>query len=250
MTEKKQGNAAGKNKTNDPLEDLMKLALDAVGGDEDETTGGLAEVEEEEIEEEIDVEEDEESPAPKQPAAAKPSSVVPLQQELMKYKAKSDTYYKQLLQMAADFDNFRKRAAADRQRITETANEKMFSELLPILDDFDRAVLHVSDKYKEDPTFKGVEMIHHRLFELVQRFGLKRFSAVGKTFDPNYHQAVSVKETSETPPDTVIEEYQPGYLYNTNLIRPAMVIVARALSNQKSSDNNNKEELTDSTSED
>ena len=246
--QKKNGHQTGTAKASDPLADLMEQALQAVGGDDAEDIGGLADIEEEEI----DVEDDEAATDAPETAAGsshKTASVVPLQQELMKYKTKADTYYKQLLQMAADFDNFRKRAANDRQRLMETANEKIFSELLPILDDFDRALTHVSDKVHEDPTFKGMEMIQQRLTDLVQRFGLKRFSAVGKTFDPNYHQAVSVKETDEVPADTVIEEYQPGYLYNTNLIRPAMVIVARPLPSENSSATP-AEELTDVVPED
>jgi len=207
-------------------------------GEEDPDTGGLAEL----PEEVIDIGDDgrpvpEHAPAPeaapettpKAPPPAHGAAPIPpeVAAKMLEYKDKAEGYYNQLVRMAADFDNFRKRAVQDRQKYAQMANESFFTELLPIMDDFERALGYINNKYPDDPAMQGMAMIQGRLNEVLTRFGLRRFVSVGKKFDPNYHQAVTVRESDQMEPETVMEEYQPGYLFHERLLRPAMVIVSR-----------------------
>jgi molecular chaperone GrpE len=128
-----------------------------------------------------------------------------------------------LLRTLADFDNFRRRAERDRSEYLRFAAMEMVRDLLPILDDFRRAVkVETADKVYA----KGIELIDQRLFETLKKAGLEPMEAAGKQFDPNLHQAVDRVETDEVPDQTVLEEYQSGYNFKGKLLRPAMVKVA------------------------
>ena len=128
-----------------------------------------------------------------------------------------------LLRTLADFDNYRKRAERDRIEYPQFAAMEMVRALIPILDDFRRAVkVETADKEYA----KGIELIDQRLFEILKKAGLEPIEAAGKTFDPNLHQAVGIVQSEEYPDQTVLEEYQSGYNFKGKLLRPAMVKVA------------------------
>lgn len=127
------------------------------------------------------------------------------------------------LRVAADFDNYRRRAERDRSEYVQFAAMDVVRALLPILDDFRRA-MQVETADKEYA--KGIELIAQRLFESLKKAGLEPIEAAGKPFDPNVHQAVDKVETEELPDHTVLEEYQSGYNFKGKLLRPAMVKVA------------------------
>jgi molecular chaperone GrpE len=128
-----------------------------------------------------------------------------------------------LLRALADFDNFRRRAERDRSEYVQFAAMEMVRDLIPILDDFRRAVkVETADKEYA----KGVELIDQRLFETLKKAGLEPIEAAGKLFDPNLHQAVDRVQSEEWPDQTVLEEYQSGYNFKGKLLRPAMVKVA------------------------
>ena len=128
-----------------------------------------------------------------------------------------------LLRALADFDNFRRRAARDRSEYVQFAAMEMVRDLIPILDDFRRAVkAETADKEYA----KGIELIHQRLFETLKKAGLEPIEAAGQPFDPNLHQAVDRVRSEELPDQTVLEEYQSGYNFKGKLLRPAMVKVA------------------------
>jgi molecular chaperone GrpE len=128
-----------------------------------------------------------------------------------------------LLRAMAEFDNFRRRAARDRSEYVQFAATEMVRDLIPILDDFRRA-LKVETADKEYA--KGIELIDQRLFETLKKAGLEPIEAAGKPFDPNLHQAVDRVQSEELPDQTVLEEYQSGYNFKGKLLRPAMVKVA------------------------
>jgi molecular chaperone GrpE len=128
-----------------------------------------------------------------------------------------------LLRALADFDNFRRRAERDRSEYVQFAAMEMVRDLIPILDDFRRA-LKVETADKEYA--KGIELIAQRLFETLKKAGLEPIEAAGKQFDPNLHQAVDRVQSEELPDQTVLEEYQSGYNFKGKLMRPAMVKVA------------------------
>ena len=128
-----------------------------------------------------------------------------------------------LLRALADFDNFRRRAERDRSEYVQFAAMEMVRDLIPILDDFRRAVrVETADKEYA----KGIELIDQRLFETLKKAGLEPIEAAGKLFDPNLHQAVDRVQSEEWPDQTVLEEYQSGYNFKGKLLRPAMVKVA------------------------
>jgi molecular chaperone GrpE len=128
-----------------------------------------------------------------------------------------------LLRRQAEFDNFRRRAERDRADVLEYANTETVRSILPILDDFERA-LKVESTGKEYA--RGMELIYQRLSDALKKLGLEPISAKGLKFDPNLHHAVDMLETDDVDDHTVLDEYQPGYNFRGRLLRPAMVKVA------------------------
>jgi molecular chaperone GrpE len=128
-----------------------------------------------------------------------------------------------LLRRQAEFDNFRRRAERDRADVLEYANTETVRSIVPILDDFERA-LKVESTGKEFA--RGMELIYQRLSEALKKLGLEPISAKGLKFDPNLHHAVDMLETDDVDDHTVLDEYQPGYNFRGRLLRPAMVKVA------------------------
>ena len=131
------------------------------------------------------------------------------------------------LRAAAEFDNARKRAAREREEYTRYANESLIRELLPVLDNFDRALAAA----RSEPAAAlgaGVELIQRELLRVLEKFGVTPFSSVGQPFDPDRHEAIARVNTSEHPEMTVVGETARGYLLNGRVLRPAMVTVAMA----------------------
>lgn len=130
----------------------------------------------------------------------------------------------QLLRRRADFENYRKRTERERFQVTEYAAMSIVRELLPVLDDLQRAIAASSEA--EDEFHNGVRLIARQFQETLERFGLKPIESVGQPFDPNLHQAVDRVVTAEYPDQTILEEWQRGYMFKDRLLRPAMVKVA------------------------
>jgi len=128
-----------------------------------------------------------------------------------------------LLRRQADFDNFRKRAERDRSDFLQYAGMEFAREILPIVDDFDRAL---KVETADASYAKGVELINARMHETLKKMGLEPMDTLGKTFDPNLHQAVERVETDEAEDQTILAEFQKGYTFKGKLLRPAMVKVA------------------------
>ena len=128
-----------------------------------------------------------------------------------------------LLRLQAEFDNFRRRAEREKTDVLEYANTETVRGILPILDDFERA-LKVECSGKEYA--RGMELIYQRLSDSLKKLGLEPISAKDQKFDPNYHHAVDMVETDQVEDHTVLEEYQRGYNFRGRLLRPAMVKVA------------------------
>ena len=128
-----------------------------------------------------------------------------------------------LLRAQAEFQNFRKRSDKDRLEFSEYASQEAVRALLPVLDDFERA-LKVESAGQEFS--RGIGLIYQRLFESLKKLGLEPLASTGQPFDPNVHHAVEMVETDEAADHTVLEEYQRGYNFKGRLLRPAMVKVA------------------------
>jgi len=133
------------------------------------------------------------------------------------------------LRLAAEFDNFRRRNLKERQDLHNYANESLVKELLPAVDNLERAVVHgrkEEQRADSENLLQGVELTYRSLVQILGRFGVVEIEAEGKPFDPQVHEAVRRVATNEHAPGTVLEVYQKGYLLKDRLLRPAMVAVA------------------------
>jgi molecular chaperone GrpE len=137
--------------------------------------------------------------------------------------AEKDELHDRMLRARAEFDNARRRADRERSDFLQFAAMDLVREILPVLDDFERA-LQVDTADREYA--KGVELIYQRLFDTLKKLGLEPIEAQGKPFDPNLHQAVERVDTEEAEDQTVLGEFQKGYNFKGKLLRPAMVRVA------------------------
>ena len=152
--------------------------------------------------------------------------ILTLEAELTQAKAKADEHYDQLLRLQADFDNFRKRTQKEKTELIKYASERLVSELLPVLDNFERATSSAQCNADFTAFSQGVEMILRQLQTALGKEGLKAMEAVGQPFDPNLHDAVLRVESDEHPENTVVEELQKGYFLNEKVLRPCMVKVS------------------------
>ena len=144
-----------------------------------------------------------------------------------KATAERDRMREQLLRIAADFDNFRKRSRKEIEEVRRRSIEDTLREVLPIIDNLERAAEASSDAKDVDAVAEGVSMVLRGFEEVAQRLGLKRVKSIGQLFDPNLHDAMQQQETDEHPPGTIVAEVVPGYELGERLLRPAMVVVAR-----------------------
>lgn len=130
-----------------------------------------------------------------------------------------------LLRRQADFDNYRKRIERERGDDAKRAIARVIEALLPIIDSFEQALaVHREPKYANYQ--KGFELIHKQLLDNVTKLGVERIDPVGKPFDPHTHQAMDRTETREHADGAILQVYQPGYVFNGRVLRPAMVRVA------------------------
>ena len=134
--------------------------------------------------------------------------------------APDDSY----LRLAADFDNYRKRVARESAELSRRANERLLNELLPVLDDLERA-LEAAVEHEEAKLEEGVRLVHRSLLGLVERHGLKEIETVG-TFDPHIHEALLAQPGEGAEEGTVLQVLQKGYTLGDRVLRPARVIVA------------------------
>jgi molecular chaperone GrpE len=157
-------------------------------------------------------------------------------QELQAQAAKADEYRDQLLRTAADLDNYKKRAAREKQEAIKFANESLVAKLIPVLDNFDMALAAVTNAQNEtdqSPTgtsslHQGIAMIQQQLRQALADAGLEEINATGQPFDPNYHEAVSQQESAAVPEGHVLQQLRKGFKLRDRLLRPATVVVAKA----------------------
>jgi molecular chaperone GrpE len=138
-----------------------------------------------------------------------------------------DEYYDLLLRTRAEFDNYRKRVERERLEIMETAASDLLRNLLPVVDDLERALAAPAEPSgSAEPYRRGVELIHRQLLDVLRQHGVKPIDALGADFDPRLHQAVTHEPVPGHRDGEVIEEYRRGYTVGSRLLRPSMVKVA------------------------
>ena len=139
-------------------------------------------------------------------------------------QAMIDDLNDRLVRQAADLENFRKRSQREKDEARQFANQGLLEKLLPVLDNFEMALAAAE---QADPAIRdGVQMIYDQLLGVLKESGVEAVDAVGETFDPNLHEAISQQHTDEAPEGTVLQQVQRGYKLNDRLVRPARVIVA------------------------
>lgn len=151
-----------------------------------------------------------------------------LDQQLAEAKAQAAEYLDQWRRSAADFANYRKRTEREREEITLFSNAALLSRLLPVLDDFDRAMAALPAELQHFTWVEGITLIDRKLRMVLESEGLKPIEAVGKPFDPEWHEAVLREETNAWPDGQVIAELQRGYELHGRALRPSLVKVAVA----------------------
>lgn len=146
--------------------------------------------------------------------------------ELKKLQAELLEQQQRLLRVQADYDNFRRRTVKEKEDLAKYASSKLISELLPVIDNFERALSTVSDNEEVAAYAKGVEMIIRQFETVLQAEGLVKMETVGEVFNPEFHQAIMQVESDEYEEGIVVEEVQRGYLLKDKVLRPAMVKVS------------------------
>lgn len=149
-----------------------------------------------------------------------------LSQALEEKTREADATHDRYLRALAELDNVKKRAQRDREEYIRFANESLLRELLPVLDNFDRAIQAARASAGAEAFVAGVELMQRELLRVLEKFGVTAFSAVGELFNPKRHEAVARVPTTDHPEMTVVEETLRGYLLNGRVLRPAMVTVA------------------------
>ena len=138
-----------------------------------------------------------------------------------------DEYYDLLLRKSAEFDNYRKRIDRDRQAQSDNAAASLVEELLPLMDDLERALNADAGADGGEAYRRGVELIQQQLGEILRKRGVHPIEALGADFDPHYHQAVSYEPAEGRREGEIIEEFRRGYMLGDRLLRPSMVKVAK-----------------------
>lgn len=159
-----------------------------------------------------------------------PSTVGPEQLEELKQRAaKADDNWDRLVRTTADFDNFKKRAAREKQEAIRYANEAVLEKLVPVLDNFDAALsaAQAGSNSAAQSLQTGVAMIFQQLKKVLTESGLEEVDATGQKFDPNFHEAVSQQESAQVPEGHVLQQLRKGYKLRDRLLRPATVVVAK-----------------------
>ena len=146
-------------------------------------------------------------------------------------KAENAKLRDQLLRTAADFDNFRKRSRRELADMEKRAREDFLKELLPVFDNLERATAHAETATDVKALADGIGLVKRQFLDTLSKIGVERIKAQGTPFDPAFHEAVQQFETDEHPPGTVIHEVQAGYIQGEKLVRPAIVVVAKAKAN-------------------
>jgi len=146
-------------------------------------------------------------------------------EQLEKLEKEKRELHDRLLRTAAEFENFKKRTKKETEEASTRGREQLLKELLPALDNLERALKHAP---AGDPLTVGIQQTEKQLLQALEKFGVARFSSVGKPFDPSIHDAIQQVETAEHPPGSVAQEFASGYMIGQRLLRPAMVAVAKA----------------------
>lgn len=150
-----------------------------------------------------------------------------LEAQLAQKTQEAQDYYDRLLRLAAELENLKKRQEREMAEMRQYANENLIKELLPVLDNLERALEHGRQAGAPEALLEGLELVTQDFLKVLGRFGVTPLTSLGEPFNPAFHHAVMEEDAPELADKTVIRELQKGYLLKTRLLRPAMVVVSR-----------------------
>lgn len=196
-----------------------------------------------------ETEQENKAPAAEEPEVVSdtegPSADEQLQTDLDKARQEAKAHQEQYLRTLADMENLRKRTQREKEELAKFANENILREILPVVDNLERALEHADQKENDGSLLEGVQMTLTQFGQVLNRFGVEPIEALGKPFDPAVHQAMGQMESAEQAPNTVVQQMQKGYQLNERLLRPAFVMVAKAPVAPQDDNDNKTESATD-----
>ena len=151
-----------------------------------------------------------------------------LRDKLQAKEKESEENYQRYLRQVAEVENFKKRVNREKEDAIRFANENLIKDILPVIDNLERAISHAQGGGNGNPLVEGVEMVLKGLLDVFSKHGVVQVPAVGAVFDPGKHEAMAQVESSEHEPNTIINEHHKGYLFRDRLLRPALVTIAKA----------------------
>ena len=169
--------------------------------------------------------------------------IIDLEEKLAAAKAEASDHHDRMLRMAAELDNYKKRAARELDDTRKYATENLIRQLLSVVDNLERAIASASpDNTNDQGVVDGVALTLTEITKILEKHHVSPIQALGEPFDPAFHQAMCQEECADQPPNTVVQEFQKGYLMHDRLLRPTMVVVSKAAQNgqpaEKSVDTN------------
>lgn len=160
--------------------------------------------------------------------AAAPEAALSLEEQLAAKEKEARENWDRFLRERADLENYRKRVGREKEELLNYGNKSLLEEILPIIDNLERALAHASED-GIGGVVEGIRMTHAMLLTALKKFNVTPIEAVGAQFDSAFHQAMAQVPTDQYEPNTVVEEYQKGYMLKERLLRPSMVTVATPL---------------------
>lgn len=167
------------------------------------------------------------APPPEETSTDSPENGADTSQAIGDLAREKQDLQDRLLRIAADFDNYKKRMIRERENSFKYAEEALLKELLPSIDNLERALAHDGDGDETKAMRVGVDLTLKALLAATAKFGLTPIDSVGQPFDPNLHEALAMEENAEFPAQTVLREFEKGYYYKDRLLRAAKVVVAK-----------------------
>ena len=150
-----------------------------------------------------------------------------LQAQLQSKEEELKQTHDRMLRISADFENYKKRSAREISEFRKYANQGLLKEMLPVVDNLELAIKSTDGKRDIDKSLlEGLEITRKEILKVLEKFHVSPVTAIGKPFDPEFHEAVMRQESDDFPENTVVSEFQKGYLIHERLLRPAMVVVA------------------------
>lgn len=181
--------------------------------------------EEEKLNEEKDQPEEKFEKLDTSDAADAEKTKINLEEKIKSLEKEVDDYKDRLLRKAAEFENYKRRVENDQLNLLKYAAESLIIKILPVIDDFERSLVHIKDAKDVESIQEGISLVYEKLMKILADQGVKPIEAIGKPFDVHYHEAIMQKKADDVEPNAVIDEFEKGYMYKDRVIRHSKVAV-------------------------